>query len=306
MLTRREVSEWMGRTAQDPYGEALGRIAGAMFDRQTGSPEWLIVADEDDSAGLLVPAEDASPTGKKIRVVATSEQARSAPRAQLGDNLDLEEKRRVAQHYGLVLDTDASPTGQLRRPEALDRPRPTPSRSLATEEREQIVRALQTAHAMEQASLKLLAAMRWRMQDEALVHAVALHHKQTNRHAERLRERLEELEEHRMRPLEWAAKAFAYVKAQAGRRHSQPDPHDLRDAHAFEQREAAAYERLERLALDAGDERTARVCRDIRADEVAMVSAIEQSRLWRQAGPGRGEPSPFSAPGELAELAPKS
>lgn len=235
-----------------------------------------------ERAGALVPAGGASPTGKRIRVVATSEQVRSAPHAKPGDDLGVEEKRRAAQHYGLALDTDASPSGQLRRPEVLERPAPAQSRALTHEQRQRIAQALRAAHAMEQASLKLLAAMRWRMEDEALVHAVALHHKQTNRHAERLRERLEELEQHRMRPLEWTAKTLAYLKAQAGRRHSQPDPHDLRDAHAFEQREASAYERLERLAVAAGDERTGQICRDIRADEVAMLSAIEHSRLWRQ------------------------
>lgn len=287
MLTRREVSEWVGRIAQDPYGETLGRIAGAMLDRETGSPDWLIVADDNHDAGTLVPAAGASPTGKRIRVVAASEQVRSAPHAKLGADLDIEEKRRAAQHYGLVLDTHASPTGQLRRPEALQRPSAAqagavPSALPTSEQRQRTVRALQAAHAMEQASLKLLAAMRWRMKDEAFVHAIVLHHKQTNRHAERLRERLEELEDHRMRPLEWAAKALAYLKAQADRRHSRPDPDDLRDAHAFEQREAAAYEQLERLAVETADERTAHLCRHIRADEVAMVTAIEQSRLWRQ------------------------
>jgi ferritin-like metal-binding protein YciE len=294
VLTRRTVGEWAGRTAQDPYGETLGQIAGAMFDRETGSPEWLIVVEEGDSAGALVPAGGASPTGRKVRVVATSEQVRSAPRAKLGDDLDIEEKRRAAQHYGLALDTDASPSGQLRRPEILGRPIPMQPGSQAQAgrsaalsratpvQRQRIVGGLRAAHAMEQASLKLLAAMRWRMEDEALVHAVVLHHKQTNRHAERLRERLEELEEDRMRLLEWAAKTLAYAKAQAGRRHSQPDPHDLRDAHAFERREIAAYDELEHVALDAGDERTAKLCRDIRADEVATVSAIEHSRLWRQ------------------------
>lgn len=288
MLTRREVSKWAGRTAQDPYGETLGRIAGAMFDRETGSPEWLIVADEGASAGALVPAGGASPTGRRIRVVASGEQVRSAPHAELGSDLDVEEKRRAAQHYGLALDTDASPSGQLRRRETLqpstvaERAPSAPFARATPAQRSRIVEGLRAAHAMEQASLKLLAAMRWRMEDQALVHAVVLHHKQTNRHAERVRERLDELDAHRMRPFDWAAKALAYFKAQAGRRHSEPDPHDLRAAHAFERREIAAYEELERTALDAGDGRTARLCRDIRADELAMVSSIERSRLWRR------------------------
>jgi ferritin-like metal-binding protein YciE len=313
MLTARAVAEWAGRTVQDPYGETLGQIVGAMFDRATGAPEWLIVAaGGSDGSGALVPVAGACPTGKRIRVVATAERVRSAPQAKHGEDLDVERKRRAAEHYGLKLDTAASPTGQLRRREAMQAPAvaepaaPAPLARASPEQRRRVVEGLRAAHAIEQASLKLLAAMRWRLEDQALVHAVALHHKETNRHAERVRERLYELEETRMRPFDWAGKTLAYLKAQAGRRRTHPDPHDLRDAHAFEQREISAYEELERLALGAGDERTAKLCRDIRADELAMAIAIERSRLWAQPGPKQGKPSPFSAPEELAEIAPKS
>ena len=157
------------------------------------------------------------------------------------------------------------------------------------EQRTAIVQALRAAHAMEQASLKLLAAMRWRMEDEELVHDVALHHKATNAHAERLRVRLDELGASRMRSLERVAKLVASVRAQLDRTHSRPDPGDLKQAHAFELAEADTYERLERLAQDAGDERTAELARALRADEVAMAMTIERSRLWRGPAP---EPVP--------------
>ena len=134
---------------------------------------------------------------------------------------------------------------------------------------------------MEQASLRLLAAMRWRIRDDELVHDVALHHRETCGHAERLRVRLAELDASRGRPLEWAARAVASVQAQFGRLRSHPDPADLRQAHAFEQDEAAAYERLDQLAREAGDAQTAALARAIRADELAMVMTLEGSRLWR-------------------------
>jgi ferritin-like metal-binding protein YciE len=120
--------------------------------------------------------------------------------------------------------------------------------------------------------------MRRRMQDEELVHDIALHHRATNRHAERLRVRLDELDAPRMVPLDWTAKLLAYAQAQLGRFRSRPAPADLKQAHAFEQGESAAYERLERLAREAGDERTAALARSLRADEVAMVMTIERSR----------------------------
>lgn len=293
MLTIEDVRAWTGRIAQDPFGEALGPIAGALHDEQTGSPEWLvIVPDGSETEGVLVPAGGALATGRRVRVVATADVVRSARRVRVGEDIDLDAKRRAAAHYGLAVDREASGSGQLRAPDALrphaaaEPPGARPPAGTAAQRRA-IVRALRAAHAMEQASLKLLAAMRWRLHDEELVHDVAFHHKATNRHAARVRERLGELGAARMRPLEWAAKAAAYAQAQSGRLRSRPDPADLKQAHAFEQGEAAAYERLERLAEEAGDARTAALARAIRADELAMVMTIERSRLW----PGRNAPS---------------
>jgi ferritin-like metal-binding protein YciE len=303
VLTIEDVRAWTGRTAQDPYGVALGTIAGTLHDEQTGSPEWLVISpDDSDAEGVLVPVGGALPTGRRIRVVPIAGVVRTAPRVRIGESINVASKRQAAAHYGLALDSDASGSGQLRdrdalRPEAVAEPADAIPPVGDPHKRAEIVQALQAAHAMEQASLRLLAAMRWRLQDEELVHDVAFHHKATNRHAERLRERLDELEAGRGRPLEWAARRIAYVQAQLGRFRSHPDPADLRQAHAFEQGEAAAYERLEQLARDAGDSRTAALARANRADELAMVMTIEQSRLW----PSRKAPS-----GGPAEEAPRT
>lgn len=299
MLTVEDVRTWAGRVAQDPYGEALGTIAGALHDAETGSPEWIVVSlDGDESEGVLVPAGGALPTGQRIRVVPVSDAVRSAPRVHVGDDLDVEAKRRAAAHYGLALDRDAFSTGVLRDPDALrsgtvaEPPLDDQPPAGTPQQRAAIVQALRAAHAMEQASLKLLAAMRWRLKDEELVHDVALHHKQTNTHAEKLRVRLDELDAPRLRPLDWAGKLVAYVQAQLGRARSQPDPGDLKQAHAFELAEAETYERLEQLALDVGDERTAALARALRADEVAMAMTIERSRLWRGPMPAPVEGAP--------------
>jgi ferritin-like metal-binding protein YciE len=286
MLTVADVRTWTGRTAQDPYGEALGTIAGALHDVETGSPEWLVVAaDGDDAEGMLVPLGGAVPTGMRIRVVPTADAVRSAPHVRVGEELDIAAKRRAAAHYGLALDQQVSGSGQLRPPSALApkaaaEPADSPPPAGEAARRAAVVQALRAAHAMEQASLKLLAAMRWRERDEELVHDLALHHKETNRHAERLRERLDALAAPRARPLDWAAKLVAYVQAQLGRARSRPDAGDLRAAHAFERGEIAAYDRLERLAREAGDEPTAALARAIRADELAMLMTIEHSRVW--------------------------
>jgi len=294
MLTVEDVRAWSGRVAQDPYGEPLGTIVGALHDEQTGSPEWLAIAPNgSETEGVLVPIGGALPTGRRIRVVPIAGVVRTAPRVRGGVDIDVATKRRAAAHYGLALDGDASGSGQLRDPDALRRstvaepPDAAPSAG-DPRRRGAIVRALQEAHAMEQASLRLLAAMRWRIRDEELVHDAAFHHRETRGHAERLRVRLAELDAGRGRPLELAARSIASVQAQLGRLRRHPDPADVRQAHAFERGEAAAYERIERLAREAGDERTAALARAIHADELAMVMTIEGSPLWRG---GAREPS---------------
>jgi hypothetical protein len=291
--TLEDVRTWSGRTAQDPYGVPLGTIAGTLHDEETGSPEWLVISpDDSDAEGVLVPVGGALPTGKRIRVVPIVGVVRAAPRVHVGEDIDVAAKRRAAAHYGLALDSEASGSGQLREPAALRREavaEPAGATPPAGEpwQRAQILQALQAAHAMEQASLRLLAAMRWRLQDEELVHDVALHHKATNRHAERLRERLDELEAGRGRPFEWAARTVAYVQAQVGRLRSHPDPTDLRQAHALEQGGGGARGGRAPRAGAAAPPPTAALARANRADELAMVMTIEQSRLW----PGRNAPS---------------
>jgi hypothetical protein len=171
VLTAEDLRDWIGRTAQDPYGEPLGAIVGSMHDVATGSPEWLVVApDGDEAEGVLVPLGGALATGRRIRVVPTAEAVRAAPRIRVGDELSAEAKRAAAAHYGLALDREASASGQLRAPAALRpgtvaEPADAPPPAGTPQQRAAVVQALRAAHAMEQASLKLLAAMRWRAHD---------------------------------------------------------------------------------------------------------------------------------------------
>jgi ferritin-like metal-binding protein YciE len=237
---------------------------------------------------------------------------RDAPRLALGEELALQGKREAAQHYGLRLEMRDSASGRLTDPDeggrdgAADGATATEQRALSDSERQALVVRIAAAHAMEQVSLKLLAAMRSRVRDEELVHDVALHQRATRKHAEALRRRLEALGPPRGRPLDWAAKVAGFVQAQAGRLRSTPEPHDLRAALEFERREIAAYREIERVAADAGDELTSATARANRMDEEAMARTLENSRLWRDPGLSRGEDSPFEAPPELQEIAPRS
>jgi ferritin-like metal-binding protein YciE len=290
MLTVEEVGTWTGRVAQDPFGEPLGRIADTLRDELSGAPAWLVVVPGDPaspapparaaSEGVLVPAAGALASGRRVRVVPTADVVRGAPRVRVGETADAEVERRAADHYRPVLGRATADGGAPRHATVVEPPGAQP-RAGTAQERAAIVQALRAAHALEQASLRLLAALRWRLSDEELVHDVALHHKQTNRHAERVRERLDELGGSRLRPLDWLAKLAAYAQAQVGRLPFRSELADVREAHAFEQAEAEAYGRLARLARGHGDERTAALADAIRADEVAMALTLEHSRLWR-------------------------
>lgn len=305
LVTTADLREWIGRAAMDPYGEPLGEVAAVLADSHSRAPEWLLLADPSAREGRIVPLAGAAPTGRQIRVVPTAALVAAAPALREGEDLDADTKERAAAHYGLRLDRASSPSGILVDPRAEHRAVPPRPRPPAPPSR-QVIDGLRAAHAMEQASLKLLAAMRWRSRDEELVHDIALHHKATNDHAERIRERLGELDASRARPLDWAAKTAAWLEAQRGRLRRTPEPADLAEACRFERSEAEAYRRLARLARDAGDETTAGVCELNLADEVAMLATLESFRLRTDPGFRRGRESPFEAPPGRAEIAPRS
>jgi ferritin-like metal-binding protein YciE len=306
LLTLADVQQWQGLGVQDPYGEPLGQVVEVLCDADTGAPEWLLVAAPAEDQGRPVPIAGAELTGRKVRVVPTAATIRTASAVRVGADIDPELKEQLARNYGLQLDGEASPTGLLRTP-AEPAPPPAPDPPAVTEEgRSQLITLLREAHAMEQASLRMLAAMRRRSRDEELVHDLALHHKASNRHAEDVRVRLGELEAPRARPLDWLAKLLAYVRAQLGRARSTPEPHDLAEAYEFEQGEIALYDRLRGAAERHGDAVTAGLATRIKADEVAMVATLRNFRLRVDPGFRRGQESPFSAPPELAGIAPES
>jgi ferritin-like metal-binding protein YciE len=313
ILSAADLSAWVGRAAQDPFGRPVGILAEVLRDRETRAPEWLVLAADGDRAGHVVPAAGAAPTGGRLRVAATAELIEGAPTLGLDSDMDTELKQRAAAHYGLRIDRAASSSGRLRGAEqaaaadALPASQGGRTHEPITEARRgEIASCLRRARAMEQASLELLVAMRSRVQDEELVHDVALHRAATNRHAERVRERLDELDASPERLRDWLASLDSKARALLGRLRSVPDAHDVRAAYEFEQREIEIYAHLARLAREAGDHRTAAMCGSIAADELAMAFTLRASRLWADPAARHGERSPFTPPQDLAELAPRT
>lgn len=306
LVTAAEMREWIGRKAMDPYGASLGEVAAVFSGEHSGAPEWLVLAEPGSEEGRLAPLAGAVPTGRQIRVVPTADRVSEAPVARLGEEIDPETKSRAAAHYGLELNRRGSPTGIVSDPGGLSSGAVPPSPGPPPAPSPEVIAGLRAAHAMEQASLKLLDAMRSRARDEELVHDLALHRKATNDHAERIRLRLDELGASRARPADWVAKFLSHLEAQRGRLRSTPEPADLADAIRFEEAEAKAYRGLCELAERSGDAATAELSRAILADEEAMAMTLRNLRLRSDPGLRRGRESPFETPPELADLAPET
>lgn len=285
MRTPAELRGWVGRGVYDPFDRRIGVVAGLRADRATGAPEWLVVALAGDGHGgglRAVPVAGSEPSGFAVRVTPSADRVASSPALPDEDDLPVERDRAIAEHYGLVSDTAASPSGIPRRREAI-RARAQPERGgggpdVGPAQRAALVDALRRAHAMEQAALEQLATAMSESEDDELVHDLTLHHKQTRRHAERLRERLWMLRADRSKPRDAGARVRAFLgarrRAGTGRSPAQRVP-ALAD---LERREIEAYDELERLARAAGDEGTAQLARDNRADEEAMLSTLRAGR----------------------------
>jgi ferritin-like metal-binding protein YciE len=288
MLTLAELQTWVGREVYDPFDHRVGVLAGLRADQQTGAPEWLVVAVGEGEL-RAVPVVGAVPRGFAVRVTPSAERVAGSPPLPAEDDMPVEADRRIAEHYGLVFDTTASASGIPRRPEAIhDRTHREPpgGGEVGDADRARLVDALRRAHAMEQAALEELATAIWEAEDEELVHDLTLHHKETNRHAERLRERLWMLRANRSKTRDRGSKVRAFFGSRARVGSGRGPTERARALLDLERREIDAYLALERLAREVGDPATERLARENRADEEAMASTLRFGalRFAEQAG----------------------
>src|SRR3954452_2321444 len=139
---------------------------------------------------------------------------------------------------------------------------------------DQLTKYLTDAHAMEVQALAQMRSAPGIAGDERLAAAFREHETETERHEQLIRERLDarDASPSRLEDLlgRLSGKGFVLFAK------SQPDTPGKLAAHAFsyEHLELATYDLLERVASRAGDEETARVAREIRAEEDAMASRI--------------------------------
>jgi uncharacterized protein (TIGR02271 family) len=93
---------WIGRSAYEPDGEKIGKVADIYYDEATQRPEWVAI-----STGLfgmkktLVPIHGsrATPDGD-LQVAFRKEVVKDAPRIDPGGHLTAEEERELWSYYG--------------------------------------------------------------------------------------------------------------------------------------------------------------------------------------------------------------
>ena len=139
-----------------------------------------------------------------------------------------------------------------------------------------LVEYIEYVHALEQNILLQLDSLILNTGDQELVGIFRRHKEETRRQQQRLRERLRALGGPRPVSVgkDLAAIATAQVKGVGDVLRADKAVQNARDAYATEHVEIASYEILERLASRAGDEETAAVARENRAEEQAMAERI--------------------------------
>src|SRR5215211_1226106 len=142
---------------------------------------------------------------------------------------------------------------------------------------QKLVDYVEDAHAMEQNVSRMLDSM-ISTTDDLEIKEMLRHHKQeTEEHEQRLRERLDALGAGTSTTKEAGAVGAALLKGVGDMARTDKPGKNARDGYTTEHMEIAAYQLLERLAERAGDEQTAEVARENRADEEAMARKIDSN-----------------------------
>ena len=143
--------------------------------------------------------------------------------------------------------------------------------------RQKLVDYVEDAHAMEQSVSTMLDSMISTTDDPEITEMLRHHKEETERHEQRLRERLAALGAGTSARKQAQTVATALMKGAADQVRADQAGKNARDGFTTEHMEIAAYQLLERLAQRAGDQETAEVARQNRADEEAMAQKIHSN-----------------------------
>lgn len=140
---------------------------------------------------------------------------------------------------------------------------------------DQLVKHIDEALAMEQGVNRMLDSLIKTTDDPEIKDAFREHKLETERHVDRMQQRLDAHAAAPSTVREAVGIAQALVKSVLDATRTEKAGRNARDAYATEHVEIAAYQLLERIAMRAGDEETATAAREIRAEEEAMAATID-------------------------------
>jgi ferritin-like metal-binding protein YciE len=141
--------------------------------------------------------------------------------------------------------------------------------------KEQLIKHIDEAHAMEQNVLRMLDGMISTTDDPEILDALEHHKLQTQNHADRMEQRLEAHDATPSAVRQMGGVLGALMKMPLDLVRGEKAGRNARDAYAAEHLEIASYELLRRIAQKAGDEATADAAQEIIAEERAMANLIE-------------------------------
>jgi ferritin-like metal-binding protein YciE len=147
---------------------------------------------------------------------------------------------------------------------------------MADELKDQLVKHIDEAYAMEQNILRMLDGMIETTDDQEIKSELRQHKLETEEHAERMQQRLEANGASPSMVKEAGGIAGALMKSVVDVARPEKAGRNARDGYTTEHLEIAAYQLLERIAEHAGDEETAEAARLNRADEEAMAKKLDK------------------------------
>ena len=142
---------------------------------------------------------------------------------------------------------------------------------------QKLVDYVEDAHAMEQNVSRMLDSMISTTDDPEITEMLRHHKEETERHEQRLRERLDALGASTSTRKQAQTIATALMKGATDQVRGDQAGKNARDGYVSEHMEIAAYQLLERLAERAGEAETAEVARQNRADDGAMAQTIDSN-----------------------------
>jgi len=146
---------------------------------------------------------------------------------------------------------------------------------MASQLKDQLIKHIDEALGMEQNVLRMLDGMIETTDDLEIKDELRQHRVETERHADRMQQRLEAHGASPSMVREAGGIVAALMKSVVDLTRQEKAGRNARDGYATEHLEIASYELLERIARKANDEETAEAARQNRADEEAMAKKIE-------------------------------